>query len=386
MEKIKIKKILFVTRPLAPPWDEASKNFAFELSKRVQNPYEIHVMTNGRVSDFPKNVIQHPIFTKTTFTIAQKLRLLWFLFFNIRSFDMAHFLFTPTRVNARILRWISRLSPHTKTIQTIATLREDLYSPKTIKSFFFADSVVTYTASAKNVLNKLGLDRVRKIPPGIDLTKYTQKNKSKDFLEQFGFTTKHCILTCAGEYTRLGMTDFLVETIEKYFEKYPDSNARFLFAFRVKNAKDAAKKHAVKKRLRTSGIQGKIAFTDTIRDMPLLYNSSDIMLFPVENLHGKFDVPLVVPEGFICQKPYIVTNIKQFSEFTENALCENIEYGDIQCFIETIERLRSDERLRKHLGMRAEEYARRVFAIENIAKRYEDLYETLLESRIVNSE
>ena len=33
---MKPRKILLFTRPLTPPWDEASKNLAFELSQNME--------------------------------------------------------------------------------------------------------------------------------------------------------------------------------------------------------------------------------------------------------------------------------------------------------------------------------------------------------------
>ena len=35
------KKILFVSRPIAPPWDEASKNFAYNLAKEITKIIQI---------------------------------------------------------------------------------------------------------------------------------------------------------------------------------------------------------------------------------------------------------------------------------------------------------------------------------------------------------
>jgi hypothetical protein len=69
-ERVIKKKILFVTRPIAPPWDEASKNMAYQLAinvAKINQNLEIHLMTKGELKDtlpgLPDNIIQHPIYT-----------------------------------------------------------------------------------------------------------------------------------------------------------------------------------------------------------------------------------------------------------------------------------------------------------------------------------
>ena len=45
-----MKRILLLTRPICPPWDEGSKNFAYTLAKYAGD-FEIHLLTCGKVDD-----------------------------------------------------------------------------------------------------------------------------------------------------------------------------------------------------------------------------------------------------------------------------------------------------------------------------------------------
>ena len=38
-------KVLLFTRPLAPPWDEASKNLAFDIAKSSSGAFDFHTLT-----------------------------------------------------------------------------------------------------------------------------------------------------------------------------------------------------------------------------------------------------------------------------------------------------------------------------------------------------
>ena len=72
------KRILLLTRPICPPWDEASKNFAYTLAKHARD-FEIHLLTCGKVTDLPENVIQHSIYSSPKWDLGQKIRAYLFL-------------------------------------------------------------------------------------------------------------------------------------------------------------------------------------------------------------------------------------------------------------------------------------------------------------------
>jgi len=57
------KTILLATRPLVPPWDEASKNFAYFLAKSITKHQVTVFTTPTPLPDLPGNVIQDPRYT-----------------------------------------------------------------------------------------------------------------------------------------------------------------------------------------------------------------------------------------------------------------------------------------------------------------------------------
>ena len=231
-----MKKILYVSRPIAPPWDEASKNFAYNLSKEVvltNSDLEIHLMTNGKLGKLPNNIVQENIYTSSEkdFKFSQKIRLFWFLLRNAKKFDIIHLLFTPTKFNSFLLKFILlklslQPSPEgregTKIIQTVATLREDLFSDKEIKKMMFGDVITTYSEYAKNKLKKLELSNIRKVYPGIDLKDYCPKEKSDKFLNKYGFSKNDFIINFTGEYVRLGAMDDIINSFIEISKRIPE--------------------------------------------------------------------------------------------------------------------------------------------------------------------
>lgn len=415
------KKILLATRPLTPPWDEASKNFAYFLAKSITSlEFEIHTLTTQKpLEGLSANSIQHPIYTQTDFShagypLSQKLQLAKYLFTKSQAYDIVHYLFTPTTLTSTLITHLTYRRP--KSIQTIATLREDLYTPDQWKKMFFADKLVVYSDYSKKKLEDAGFTGVQRIYPGIDLTLYSPKQKSEDALKYFNLTHDDFIVMYPGEYVRLGATDMLVDMLVKYLKNdagsiqqqnsnseqhleisasssagnthpYPRSqsetppvakkNIIFIFGCRIKNEADQKKKDEVVAKLTQAGIIDNIRFTDTWKDMPALYNLSDVVVFPVENMRGKFDIPLAIIEPYACSKPVILSDLEIFQEFSKPEFSVTIPRNDGDALWRAIIDLRSDEAKKKALSINARAFVEQYFDLQNTARKYESLYEDL---------
>ena len=377
-----MKKILLATRPITPPWDEASKNFAYFLAKSIDNPdIEMHLLTpRQKVEDLPSNVVQEPIYSQTDFSRAgypfsQKMLLMKHLFANSRDYDIIHYLFTPTTLNSAIIQFGNRLQGNAfKTIQTIATLREDLHGPESWKKLFFADKLVVYSDYSKVRLEAAGFTNVERIYPGIDLDLYFPQPKDSDTIKHFDITQDDFVVSYFGEYARLGATDMLVDMLVKYINTDENKTMKFIFACRVKNDADQKKKDEVVARLTQAGIIDRVRFSDTFKDMPKLYNLTDVVLFPVGNMRGKFDIPLVIIEGYACGKPVIVSDLPIFTEFSSPDISVTVPKRDGDALWSAIEDLRNNEAKKKALSINARAFVEQHFDLRNTAREYEKLY------------
>jgi len=370
-----MKKILLITRPIAPPWDEASKNFAYHLAKDAKG-FAFSLLTPRIITEFPENINQIPLYTNSDLHLKwdQRLRLLKLVPL-VKNFDILHFMLTPNKLNTFAFKAFLS-SKKAKTVQTIATLREDLFSDEDFKKIIFADLVITYSDYAKNKLQHLGFSNVTRIYPGINLEQYQPTPKDTDTLAKFGIKESDFIISHSGEYTRLDSTDDIVASLPKLFEKIP--NAKFVFANRIKNEKDAAKKEEVIDTLKEKGILDRVIFTDTFSDMPKIHNMSDVVVFPVRNMTGKFDVPLAVIEAMACRKPVVISDLPILKEFSNDKNSVIIETGNIEQFVSKIVELSKNVFLRDEIGTEARRYVEENFNINSVATQYEAAYEKLI--------
>lgn len=371
-----MKKILLITRPITPPWDEASKNFAFFLAKNIPD-FTMGLLTKGNISGLPENVQQKPIYTANNFSFLQKIKLLSNLTTLKNEFDILHFLFTPTKLNSFLIKNIIALKKKDfRTIQTIATLREDLYSDAEIKKTLFGDMLITYSDHAKNKLLSLGFDNVERIYPGIDTHHYRKKEKDQELMKKYGFSDFDFIINFTGEYTRLGAIDDVVQSFIEVSKQIP--NAKLSLAVRVKNQKDAEKKKEVVEIFKKNNLLQRVAFHDDgSYEMPDIYNLCDISIFPVQNMQGKFDVPLAVIEAMACEKPVIISNLPLLEEFSKENNSVRIEKGNIRQLSAAIFNLFEDQEKRNFLGKNARLYVEENFDIKKVAEQYKTVYEKL---------
>jgi glycosyltransferase involved in cell wall biosynthesis len=378
-----MKKILLVTRPIVPPWDEASKNFAFYLAMNL-DVFDFYLLTDGTLSNIPPHIHQKAIYTSNKFNYIQKLKLLKLRHVLREDFDVIHYMFTPTKINSFSFKTFVK-HKKTKTIQTIATLREDLFKEEDFKNILFADLIITYSNYAKNKLNSIGFNNVKRIYPGIDIQLYSPAGKDKEIQKMLDVTDEDFVVDYPGEYVRLGATDDLVNLIIEYGEEFRKRKIKICFPGRMKGPEDYAKKNEVKKILQEKNMVDIVRFTDELKKnsipgadfMSRRYNTSDLIIFPVQNMKGKFDIPLAVIEVMACAKPIIISNLPIFSEFanTENSVM--IEKGNMKRLADAIFDLYDHREKREQIGKNARKFVENNFDIKKVAEKYKEIYEHL---------
>lgn len=368
------KKILLITRPIAPPWDEASKNFAFYLAKSL-DMFEMYILTNGLIPDLPPHIRQKPIYSSNKLNYFQKIRLLKLRKILREDFDVLHYMLTPNKLNAFSFKTFIR-SRRAKIIQTIATLREDLFDDEDFKTILFGDLIITYSEYAKERLNNLGFKNVKRVYPGIDLSEYKKTEKDKALMEEKNISPEDFVINFTGEYTRLGAIDIVIDSFIEIAKLIPE--AKLALAVRIKNQKDTDKKKEVVKKLKDNRVLEKVSFFDNGNyKMAQVYNLCDVSLFPVMDMRGKFDIPLAVVEAMASEKPVILSDLLILRELTDDNNSVIIPRGNQKALVEAILDLHSNPEKREQIGKAARKFVEERFDIKKIAEIYQKIYEIL---------
>jgi glycosyltransferase involved in cell wall biosynthesis len=302
------------------------------------------------------------------------MRLVRYLRKNKDNFDIIHYLFTPTKLNSFLIKTFAKNK--TKTIQTVATLREDLYSNDDLKKILFADSIITYSDYSKNKLERLGISNIRRIYPGIDVELFSPAPKNPELMKKFGFEKDDFVINFAGEYTRLGAIDDVIDSFIKISEKIP--SAKLSLAVRIKNKKDAEKKQEIIEKLKEAGVLKKAAFQDDgSYRMQDIFNLCDVSIFPVRDMKGKFDVPLAVIEAMACGKPVIISGLPILQEFANGQNSVKIEAGDMENIFRAVFDVKANPEHYALTGKNARKFVEDNFDIKKVAEKYLEVYENL---------
>ncbi len=387
MSKLK-KKILLYTRPIIPPWDEASKNLAYNIAVNLpKNQFLISLLIPKKSAFDQELLTEYPqikpekIYSSANLNLGNKLKLLSRLFrFRLKT-DLIHFLFTPRSITSLLIRLRLKLSK-VKTVQTVATLsKKNLGNSKKLNKILFADIIVVQSKNTYIKLKNQGIKNIQLIYPGINFEKYQPAKKDSVLLKKLKLSINDFVILYTGEYTRLKAVNDILEALKILFQDFKNTkNLKFIFACRIKSKMDQKKKTAAIKKLKKEKLEDKVIFLDTFTDMEKLYNISDLNIFPVQEMAGKFDIPLTLIESMACGKPIIVSKLKNLKEITGNnafgLICKRKNPQDLA---QKIHLLKTDKKLYNKIAKDSLAFVQNNFDIKKNIKKYNKIYQDLLQ-------
>lgn len=392
-----LKKILMFTRPIAPPWDEGSKNLAWEIAKNsTDENFKFSVLTPEKNLGFlenKKNITPQKIYTSTKFSLSEKIKLLKY-FFSLKkdNFNIIHFLFTPRSLTSNLIKSkIKKLN--CKTVLTIATLsKKDYENQEKLKKILFADKIIAQSDYTFKKLKSCGFNNVELIYPAINLNYYKPKEKNRDLQRELKIKPSDFIMLYAGEFTRLDAIDDIIEAINILKKTSPSSlsfpcrkesirsktNFKLIIACRIKTPQDVQKKKEIEIKIKKLKLKNNIIVLQETVKLLDYYNLSDLSIFPVRKMAGKFDVPLVLAESMACNKPVLASDLPVLKEFIkDNETGYTSPKANPKELAEKIIEVMNDQEKLETISQNALVYARENFDIKKNVRKYDEIYRKL---------
>jgi len=368
-------KILFVTRPIVPPWDEGTKNVVFDLARHMPE-HEIHLLTT---KDFPceaENIVLEKVLTRSGLvsgiSLGQKLRV--FLRLMKRDdIDIFHFFLVPTFLVALAAKIILKFNKK-KTVQTVVSVPRE---GKKLRKSIFADKVVV---GSKFMQKRLAEENIQaeRISFGVNVSELDGAGQTSDAKKQFGLEGTSAILFAGNLHPGRGI-EVVADSVSGVVKQFP--SAKFIFACRFfETGLEQQNLERIKSKMEDEKLKDNVMFLDRIDNMKQLIAACDIVVFPPGTMIYKMDYPLILLEAMAMAKPVVFSDVAPLDELFESNSNIMIEKNSPKQLADSVISLLSDKKKMRLMGENAKALIKERFDIGPLSHKYMDLYEELLKS------
>ena len=364
--------VQLVSKPVAPPWNDATTVLVHGiLANRASCRYRFFGTPASHVLESP-DVSCDVVAAAHRFQPSpfDQIRTLAHLAWPSPAIDVYHCLFTPNRKTSTTLRFALGLKRR-PVVQTLCSSPENWSS---IASLLFADRVVAVSEWARRHLEAQGVRGVVHIPPGI--TPLTPTTDGAARLRQRHDLPEHRpLLLFAGDYEFSGAHPAILAALPDIVRHVPD--AIVVFACRTKTAHAVAIEDGVRSEIDSRGLSAHVRFLRQVDDFPSLLGMATVMLFPVQSLLKKMDLPLVLLQAMALRRPLVVSTYGPLPELLESGAGVGVPPGNAAALADAVVSLLADPAQRAQLGERAHAAALQRYSAPRMAAEYERLYLSL---------
>ncbi len=369
-------RVLFVSKPIAPPFHDGTKCLVRDVASNLRDFAPVVLTTPEGLALLPPGVTGRPVYRgggAFSPALVDNARAALSLLTGPRD-DLWHFVFAPnarTGHVAKTLRALRRLP----IVQTVASPPRDFSD---LGRLLFGDQIVVQSRATADGLDAAAraegfrLPPLSVIPPPVPNLLATSEERVQRARAELGLAPQDRIILYPGDLEVSSGAEVTQRLVEPLCERIP--NAVVVFAYRNKTAGAAAKAAHLRRALPTS----RVRITDAVHDMHALLSASEIVIFPVDDLWGKVDQPIVLLEALTLGVPCIVLDQGPLRD-VEGAI--KVATIDVREWLDTVTALAASASARADAIARGRAAASRVYASGVVARAYEAIYRRAIERR-----
>jgi len=366
-------EVLFVSKPVAPPWNDSSKNLVRDIAGHLRRHSPVLMGRAGQPNPVDRGRVEavYGAAASTGFapSVRDNLGVLRHLLLG-RSANLWHFFFAPNPRSSAAGRFATAV----RTVPSVHTVCSAPAEGVDVRKLLFADATVALSRSACERFRQEGVsDRaLRVIPPSVPpLTEPTPYERAK-------LRKKHELPAAATIWIYPGDLEFGggAEIALQGFATSNRSDSMLLMACRRKTprADDALSRlHAKAKQW---GIDARVRWLGETEHIHELLAVSDFVVMVNPAAYAKMDYPLVALESMCLARPVLVGKGTPSAELAEGGGAVAVETSG-EALAEAIERLSADEAAIHAVGRKARALVTSKFSPEVVAEAYEVLYEEI---------
>lgn len=368
-------EVLLVSKPIAPPWHDSSKNLVRDLARHMHR-YTPVVMSRAHANvDLPRARIE-PIYADAAANpgfapaLLDNLKVLRRLALG-RKTALWHFFFAPNPRTSNVARWTGRLRS-ARSVQTVCSAPAPNVD---VASVLFADRVVVLSEHTRQRFLAAGVSaqRVVLIRPAITpLTPVTPERK-RELRTELGLHADRPLVVYAGDLEFGRGADL---ALEAHCDLPSSLDAELVLACREKTPRAQARARELRERAAQLGVAERVRFMGETPRIHDLLACADLVTMPTETLYAKMDLPLVLLEAMTLERCVLVGAGTPAEELAAEGGALKVA-TQREAVSDVTRRLLEDSAKRTELGAKARQVVAQHYAPERMAESYEALYDQL---------
>ncbi len=366
-------EVLFVSKPVAPPWNDSSKNLVRDVAGHLQHHTPVLMgragdaspIDRGRVDAIYRGDVQSGFSPglRDRFTVLRHL--LWG-----SSAGLWHFFFAPNRQSSAAGRFAKRIR-RVPSVHTACSMPPDA-AP--IRSWVFADVTVALSRAAFDRFAASGVARseLRRIPPCVpDLGETTPKRKQA-LRREHGLPESASIWIYPGDLELGGGAEIAIDGLAAWDR----ADALLLMACRDKTPKARQARAVLEDRAERRGVDSRLVWIGETPHIHAMLELSDFVTVASPSAFGKMDYPLVALESMSMGRPVIVGRGTPAAELAESGAAIEVELSG-EALAHAVETLTGDAARLRDVARKGRALVTTELSPSRIAAAYETLYEEL---------
>jgi phosphatidylinositol alpha-1,6-mannosyltransferase len=366
-------RVLMVSKPVAPPWNDSSKNLVRDVSGHLTR-YRATVMTaRGAapgIDGVQSTAVYAPRHGKFSPALADNARVMLRLLAGDRH-DLWHFFFAPNPRSSAAGRVAARVR-RVPTVQTVCSAPADGVD---LERVLFCDRTVVLSRHSERRMIEAGVPRarLRRIPPAVAPLTPLAEGEAVRVRGELGLPRERALVVYPGDLEYSGAA----ERVLRAFAELCGDGAALVMACRKKTAAAHAHEARLREVARVLGVAERVCWAGETRRIHDLLACADVIALPAEDLYAKMDLPLVLIEAMLLARPVILAQDTPAAELAEGDAAVAVT-ADVGATSAAIARLLGDDGERAALGRRARDAALDRYHPAAVAAAYEAVYDELL--------
>lgn len=366
--------VQFVSKPIAEPFNDGSKCIVRDLCRNLGS-VEAHVLgtraplSPGALGEARVHGI-HADAGGHGSSLGAQLRVVAFLLLRSRA-ALWHFVFAPNPRSSRMSGRLAALKG-VPTVQTIASPPRSFEHPERL---LFGSCVVAQSSWTRErfleayVSAGIAAPEIHVIPPAAPALDRPSEERIATARSALGIAPSAPLFVYPGDLEVSGGARFTLELAKELETRVP--GATLVLTYRDKTPR--AREIAAQLEGESSGLP--VRFLRSAPDIHALLAAATAVVFPVDDLYGKVDLPIVLLEGMALGTPVLALRAGPLVDLVGAELLP----GEPPAWLDAMSRLIRPEAARaaSHSGQAA---ARDHFSAVRVARLYEAVYASLLPS------